>query len=440
MLTDKEQAVAAVAQLRKGTWLDRQTRALFVDFSLFQNDVDSITFVRLALTYSPTGQVTPEAKVSHARLRDLAFLFDRAADKGYFAAQFALYAFVLVRLAAVVRAAAYHHADWTYFHDAYNNFEVLNCALFVMALILRCEIWRRFSTAIDNFQNKAGDSAELALETYMDLAPPWHVVIWYRRILAVNALLTMMTLLKYVRGIEGKITLPIDVIGISLKRVASLSIVIGLLLSGYSIAFDLMYGYSVHDYRSFLSSLLTLSKAIFGDLVFDDFMQTNRYLGPALFILYSVVMLVVVLSMFFSMVSNAHNDMVAFLAGRREVVAPELLCDLAHAYAGVVDALAKVPGLAHVVHDSARFKKYANRRFVKARTTAAAAEVEVDDEELEDHDADFDLEEYEEPSEELIERAIQNPKLVVLRALHELQDRQEVLVSKAELAMELSRH
>ena len=52
--------------IEKETWLDRNTRAVFVEFTVYTPDVDILSIVQLAAMFTATGDVIPEMQFYHA--------------------------------------------------------------------------------------------------------------------------------------------------------------------------------------------------------------------------------------------------------------------------------------------------------------------------------------------------------------------------------------
>ena len=133
------------------------------------------------------------------------------------------------------------------------------------------------------------------------------LILHYDRTSAINAILSIMKAFKYVR-FSATLTLPVDTLMASMMRMNVLSVCIGILLIGWGVTMNMIVGYELNNYRSFMESVLTLVKVIFGEADFGELMEVdNRMFALIAFGIYCVVVFFIILSMFFAMVSAAQE-------------------------------------------------------------------------------------------------------------------------------------
>merc|ERR1712091_626615 len=81
---------------------------------------------------------------------------------------------------------------------------------------------------------------------------------------------------------------------------------------------NMIVGYELNNYRSFMESVLTLVKVIFGEADFGELMEVdNRVFALIVFGMYCVTVFFIILSMFFAMVSAAQARTRVFSAQTR---------------------------------------------------------------------------------------------------------------------------
>ena len=56
---------AAIRQATKGTWIDRNTRGVWFEFTVYTPDVDILSIVQLTTIFTPTGDLIPEFDFYH---------------------------------------------------------------------------------------------------------------------------------------------------------------------------------------------------------------------------------------------------------------------------------------------------------------------------------------------------------------------------------------
>ena len=98
------------------------------------------------------------------------------------------------------------------------------------------------------------------------------LILHYDRTSAINAILSIMKAFKYVR-FSATLTLPVDTLMASMMRMNVLSVCIGILLIGWGVTMNMIVGYELNNYRSFMESVLTLVKVIFGEADFGELME-----------------------------------------------------------------------------------------------------------------------------------------------------------------------
>jgi len=100
------------------------------------------------------------------------------------------------------------------------------------------------------------------------------LILHYDRTSAINAILSIMKAFKYVR-FSATLTLPVDTLMASMMRMNVLSVCIGILLIGWGVTMNMIVGYELNNYRSFMESVLTLVKVIFGEADFGELMEVR---------------------------------------------------------------------------------------------------------------------------------------------------------------------
>jgi len=280
-------------------------------------------------------------------------------------------------------------------------------------------------------------------EVYFDTIHLRDLCLWCDRVNAINAILSVMKFFKYVR-FSKTLTLPVDVLMLSMTRMAVLSVVIGILLVGYAISFDMMFGFTIAGYRTFTESLLTLVKCVFGDFSFGELLAANRYMGPLLLISFWMIIYLIVLSMFFSMVSGAQDEIVEFNESHKTSATPVILKDLAYASSGVCRVLNRMPFVRAFVPSADDLLKLANKEELEPGDTPRASPVDDDGggddgDEAEDggggDDDDGAALDAEIDDDEELRRTVFDPSVVVLEAIRELEVGQKEIAEQMKIAV-----
>jgi Na+-transporting methylmalonyl-CoA/oxaloacetate decarboxylase gamma subunit len=197
-------------------------------------------------------------------------------------------------------------------------------------------------------------------------------------------------------------------------RMNVLSVCIGILLIGWGVTMNMVVGYELSNYRSFMESILTLVKVVFGDADFGELMELdNRMFALITFGMYCVMIFFIILSMFFAMVSAAQEAIEEANDDDDESV-PRVLKDLAHFFRPIFKALGYVPIVGALVPDQRSLLLIINAESEDEEDGATAADEEEEEEVPNDP---FDT--LKSDSEDFL-RTVSDPSVVVLEALQDI--------------------
>merc|ERR1711998_17188 len=137
---------------------------------------------------------------------------------------------------------------------------------------------------------------------------------------SINAVICFIKLFKYLDSHPslGQFTRTISQ---AQSDLGSFMLVIAIVLTGFGIAFMLAFGHDSDAYMTFGMSFLALCEGMLGNLD-TSVLYSASALGPFLFLVYVIVMIFVVLSMFLSIVDNAYSIVQEEMAGHMDEVDP----------------------------------------------------------------------------------------------------------------------
>ena len=163
------------------------------------------------------------------------------------------------------------HTGWHHYFttDVYNCIELANLLCFVLTFALRLAMQSEFKRTL--LKTMTSSNIEGRFDEPMRLRD---LILHYDRTSAINAILSIMKAFKYVR-FSATLTLPVDTLMASMMRMNVLSVCIGILLIGWGVTMNMIVGYELNNYRSFMESVLTLVKVIFGEADFGELMEVR---------------------------------------------------------------------------------------------------------------------------------------------------------------------
>lgn len=98
-----------------------------------------------------------------------------------------------------------------------------------------------------------------------------------------------------------------DTLGRSFYGVAGFAFVFFVILSGFGMAYTIMFSSRINGFRTFGQSLFTLTLSLLGDFNFQELQASHGIMGPLLFMLFVGVAVFVVLNMLIAIISQAYD-------------------------------------------------------------------------------------------------------------------------------------
>jgi hypothetical protein len=284
-----------VQHARKVGWLNNNnTRAVFLEFAIYNPNVNLFTTAVLAFEVHATAGVYTESTwrgVNLARTLRTSSLISLALE-------FVLYAFVVFYFFLEGRNIR-RLGRKEYFTDGYNYITWFNLLLFLCVAFLEAFA---ISQASDLLSREEVDLQNYELQGISFFT--YQVYNWN----SFNALLTWIRVVKYLDIISKKTKQLAGTLGRSATGVATLGIVFIIIYFGYSLAFYLAFGQEVETYRTVAQSTFSLFRAILGEFEFDKMYRANRVLGPILFVSYIAIIFFVLLNMFLAVIMKSYEE------------------------------------------------------------------------------------------------------------------------------------
>eukprot|EP01043_Picozoa_sp_COSAG02_P064526 COSAG02_NODE_9461_length_2209_cov_1.006161_2_plen_345_part_00 len=322
-------------------WVDPQTRAVILDFTVYNPSRQLITVVKVLAEFTAMGKVLPMYSIRTLHYKPLwdihdsrwwvdcslllmvcfyatAELYDmwrwfrkealrRASELAEAAKELATitagaagaatgvdvlknveFAASTPRLKAIKRKS--------YFDDPWNALDLSNYALFVVSITF--EIWSRFliheaiAVVNDNTARLGADNSE-----FVAFYTPAYLSSLAYTLLGVNAVITWLKTLKYLNNFPH-----LSMLTLTLRKAiyptVSFLIMFFIIFVGCGQAFNMAFGPYMKSYSTFTSSMMSLFRALLGEFEYDEMQQTHAVIGPMLFLVFMLLVLFVLVNMF----------------------------------------------------------------------------------------------------------------------------------------------
>ncbi|XP_065818468.1 polycystin-1-like protein 2 [Labrus bergylta] len=290
---DVQNASSTLEGLFRDKWLDIYTRAIFVEFTIYNANVNLFCIVTLLLETTAVGAFQLYSELQSVRLYQSTgplHIFVMAAEIIYLV--FILYYMFL-------QGKLMRQLKWAYFRSKWNIFELAIILLSWSALgvyIKRTLLGNRDMTYYQNHKDQFASFYETATADS---------VLQY--LIALLVLLSTIKLWHLFR-LNPKMNL----ISATLERawgdISSFLMVIVIMFLAYSIASNVLYGWKLCHYRTLTDALLTIISLQIGIFNYDEVLNSSPWLGGLLFGSCVVFMSYIVLNLLISVILVAFNQ------------------------------------------------------------------------------------------------------------------------------------
>ncbi|XP_049643392.1 polycystic kidney disease protein 1-like 3 [Suncus etruscus] len=278
-------ALRVLQQLEQSHWLDQHTKSLFVEFVVFNANVKLFCAVTLILETNNMGAFS-----ASVRLESLMPLPTSKKNLVCSIIPQVIY-YLLICYYTFIQGHQLKQQRWRFFTRKRNILELsvilisfVNLGLDMKRISLHQKSLAQYHSDPDRFIN------------FYEVLKVNSAVIYVVGFLVLLATVQLWNLLHHNHRLQ--------VIGRSLSRawdeVAGFLLVILILLTGYAIAFNLLFGWSVSDYRTFFSSVVAVVGLLLGIARHEEVIALNPILGSFLILTSVLLMVLVIINLFVS--------------------------------------------------------------------------------------------------------------------------------------------
>ncbi|XP_071256344.1 polycystin-1-like protein 2 [Salvelinus alpinus] len=288
-----QNASSTLQYLFDNTWLDMFTRAVFVEFTVYNANVNLFCTVTLMLETTAVGAFQFRSELQSVRLYQSTgglHIFVMASEVIYFL-------FILYYM--YVQGKLMKQQKWAYFKTKWNLLELAIILLSWSALsvfIKRTLLGNRDMEYYHNHKDQFASFHETATAD---------AVLGY--LIAFLVLLATVKLWHLLR-LNPKLHMITATLQRAWTDISGFLVVITIMFLAYSIASYLMYGWKLYSYRTLLDAALTMVSLQLGIFNYDEVLDYNPVLGAFLIGSCIIFMTFVVLNLFISVILVAFTQ------------------------------------------------------------------------------------------------------------------------------------
>ncbi|KAL6091589.1 hypothetical protein STEG23_001244 [Scotinomys teguina] len=292
-----------LTDLRLNSWITRGTRVVFIDFSLYNANVNLFCVVRLVAEFPATGGILTSWQLYSVKLLRYVTHYD------YFIASCEIIFCIFLFVFTTQELRKLNEFKSAYFKSVWNWLELLLLALCFLAVSFY---------AYCNMQNFLLLGRLLKnTESYPDFyfLAYWHI--YYNDIIAITIFFAWIKILKFISFNETMSQLS-STLSRCMKDIVGFAIMFFIIFSAYAQLGFLVFGSQVDDFSTFQNSIFAQFRIVLGDFNFAGIQQANWILGPIYFITFIFFVFFVLLNMFLAIINDTYSEVKAdYSIGRR---------------------------------------------------------------------------------------------------------------------------
>ncbi|KAF6281190.1 polycystin 2 like 2, transient receptor potential cation channel [Rhinolophus ferrumequinum] len=299
----KSETQSKFVNLRLNSWITRGTRVIFIDFSLYNANVNLFCIIRLVAEFPATGGILTSWQFYTVKLLRYVTYYD------YFIASCEITFCIFLIVFTIQEAKNIKEFKSAYFKSIWNWLELLLLVLCFVAV---------FFNLYSNIQNFLLLGQLLKnTEKYSDFYFLAYWNIYYNNIIAITIFFAWIKIFKFISFNKTMSQLS-STLSRCIKDIVGFAIMFFIIFFAYAQLGFLLFGSQVDDFSTFQNSIFSQFRIVLGDFNFAGIQQANRILGPIYFITFIFFMFFVLLNMFLAIINNTYSEVKAdYSLGRR---------------------------------------------------------------------------------------------------------------------------
>lgn len=289
----KHQSAEALQTLKENLWLDRGTRAVFIDFSVYNANINLFCVLRLVTEFPATGGAIPSWQIRTVKL----IRYVSGWDYFVIACEIIFCVFIVYYIVEEALELKIHRMQ--YFTSIWNILDVVVILLSLTAIAFH--IFRTIEV------NQLMGKLLKQPNTYADFE---FLAFWqtqYNNMNAVNLFFAWIKIFKYI-SFNKTMTQLSSTLARCAKDILGFAIMFFIVFFAYAQLGYLLFGTQVENFSTFVKCIFTQFRIILGDFDYDAIDNANRLLGPIYFVTYVFFVFFVLLNMFLAIINDTYSE------------------------------------------------------------------------------------------------------------------------------------
>jgi len=290
---------AILDSLKETNWIDRHSRAVIIEFTIFNAATYYFNAVTIVIEFPPGGGAIPYFQVTTFQLYRYAqhsMVFGIATE----------ILFLLFMVVFTIRETRLlYRTGWSYFTEFWNLVEISNIILTCVAVgfYVYREIYGRSLMA------------RLPSKKPEDFINFQFAALWDSFFTYVIALICFFVTLKFIKLL--RFNRRISLLSHTLKRawfpLSMFGICFGIVIIAVVFSSSIIFGSNLYGYRDYLKTTASIISLLLGKFSYYQFESTNRILGPIFFFAFNVMVNWIIMNMLISILTDVFAEVQAEL-------------------------------------------------------------------------------------------------------------------------------
>merc|ERR1719316_387361 len=298
--TNKTRTNMEMRALKEEDFLDATTRAVMVDFTIWNSNLGLYAVSRVVHEFAPSGAVAGSVRVLIMSERSFTPGGTKTIGEWFaIVGEVAIIIFVVFYLGEEFSECSV--MKWDYLKDGWNLMDWLNMFLLIYAFGMRMTVW------IDSVSLTVGEKELLDRNEYTNLQAFAEQIEQAGLINAFNAVLLWAKFFKF-SGYVPYVKILIEAIGGSFVLFMSFLAMFVIAFVGFVISYNVGFGDKINEFATFHGASVYLGRSFLGDINLLPVYRVSPIFGAVLILLFYVIIMMVGLNVFFAILTNALHE------------------------------------------------------------------------------------------------------------------------------------
>ncbi|XP_043407852.1 polycystic kidney disease 2-like 1 protein isoform X2 [Chelonia mydas] len=298
----REESAEALQVLKEKLWLDRGTRVVFIDFSVYNANINLFCVLRLVVEFPATGGAIPSWQIRTVKL----IRYVSTWDFFIVACEIIFCVFIFYYVVEEILELRIHRLQ--YFTSVWNILDVVVILLSIVAIVFH--IFRTIEV------NRLMGELLRHPDIYADFE---FLAFWqtqYNNMNAVNLFFAWIKIFKYI-SFNKTMTQLSSTLARCAKDILGFAIMFFIVFFAYAQLGYLLFGTQVENFSTFIKCIFTQFRIILGDFDYNAIDNANRVLGPIYFVTYVFFVFFVLLNMFLAIINDTYSEVKEELSNQK---------------------------------------------------------------------------------------------------------------------------